>query len=127
MTRPSPTPALNAIINSYKDVGAFCNSTFVKAPVTFTFRRSYDDSVGPKGPSRVTIYDFTIEGFGFGDLRVRRYNNFCDVDLDFDNITLGENVRYAAYYESRHGGFGLMTFLKPILLAKLENNITEIM
>lgn len=122
MTRPDPTPALNAIVNSYARVGFLCTSAFITADALLSFRRSYENSDG-RGHFRVTIYDFTIADFGFGEVHVTEYNESCGVDVRFDNITLGDDIRYSAYYESRHGGFGLMTFLNPLLLAKLQADL----
>ncbi len=104
------------LVTAYRVLQDLFTPAFISAPV------NYERTEAQNNPG-VTC-TFTIVGFGHGIAVVSVGKD--SVELHIKQFTChGLGIAYAEFYESRHGNRELMTFLRPLLEAKLLPVLVE--
>lgn len=104
----SPRESIVSLVHAHRIVAPFYTIAFTQAPVEVTRVDEHEFS---------QTYYFKIEGFGHGQVETNgKY-------AAFDQLTLGDEVRYTRWYAVKHGNAEIMMLLKPMLLGKLRKFI----
>jgi hypothetical protein len=102
---------LEHLIQAHKIVRPLMTPEFIAAKVTFDAE-----------PNETTVpyvsYRFSIAGYGNGAVDISR--DAGKHSAVFSHITLGDTIRYSAFYKSRHSNRELIHLLDTILILKLR-------